>query len=90
MSPFWRGFASFPICLLIAIFSTLIATREYRAWYQWFKGLPIFQYPAMLMLIIAAKVLNVHHCKWMNYEDRVWLSPRVRGFDLRKDTKNGS
>lgn len=87
MSAFWKGFVAFPISLILLILLLLLIAREYRAWYQWFKGLPVFQYPAMLLLIIGAKILNNSHCKWMRYENRLWLSPKVRGFDLEEETR---
>ncbi len=87
MSPFWKGFIAFPICTISLILLIVLASREYKAWYRWFKGLPIFQYPAMLLIIIGAKILNNAHCKWMQYENRIWLSPNVRGFDLEEATR---
>lgn len=94
MSAFWLGFVT-AIAVVISIpLLILIVAREYRAWYLWFKGLPIFQYPAMLMLVLAAKIINVEHCMWMNYDNRVWMSPKVRGFNLedkiRKEAESGS
>ncbi len=87
MSQFWKGFIAFPICLTLLILFILVLSREYKAWYRWFKGLPVFQYPAMFLLIIGAKILNNEHCKWMRYENRLWLSPKVRGFDLEEETR---
>ncbi len=81
---FWEGFVAFPVVLIVAILLLILIAREYRAWKEWFKGLPIFQYPAMLMLVLSCKILNLKHCKWMQYENRIWLSPMVSGFNVEK------
>ena len=72
-----------PLFWFLALMLLLFVARQYKAWFTWYKGLPIVQYPAMWFVAIGAKFLNTKHCKWQRYNGRIWFSPMVRGFDLR-------
>lgn len=69
---------------LLYSFIALVA-RERRAWFEWYYGLPLVQYPAMLFVVIGCKHLKTKKCRFMRYENRIWISPNVRGFNLSKN-----
>lgn len=67
----------------IGVYSLIaLVAREYRSWAQWYYGLPIIQYPSMWFVVMGSKHLRTKHCRFMKYENRIWISPNVRGFNL--------
>lgn len=65
--------------------SIALVARQYRGWHEWYCGLPLIQYPSLWLVVMGSKRLRKKHCRYMRYENRLWLSPNVRGFNLAKN-----
>jgi hypothetical protein len=70
-----------PLFWLILLCIGGFGLRQLKAISTWYFGLPINQWPAMCLLVIACKVLkSKRYCHFMTYDGRFWLSPNVDGF----------
>ncbi len=87
MKLFWIGILVGPVVwLIVAKTLWFIFIKQWKAIREWYVGLPIIQWPAMLMLVLATKVIRQKHCEVLRYNSgsgmRVWYSPKVKGFEV--------
>lgn len=80
LNNFWLGFIAGPVILILLFLLIVFIARQRRAWWEWYKGLPVVQYPAMFLIIIGARWIRGKYCKWEPRDGRLWISPCVRGF----------
>ena len=80
---FLLGLLLGPIPWIILLILLGFSYRQVKAIREWYLGLPITQWPAMLLVVLGCKVLRTgKYCKFMQYEGRFWVSPMVEGFRL--------
>ena len=81
MKLFWIGIALAPIIWYVVVKTIwFIFIKQWKAIKEWYIGLAIVQWPAMLLVVLGTKVIRTKNCKVMTYEGRVWYSPTVKGF----------
>lgn len=84
---FWLGFIAGPLACILFVLLLLLAARQWRGWFEWYKGLPVVQYPAMWLIVIGARFIRGGYCKWMKRDGRIWFSPCTRGFIVMEEDK---
>jgi hypothetical protein len=83
---FWWGVLLAPIAWATVILVLAFISRQRKAVRKWYIGLPIIQWPAMLLVVIGCKVLQrKKYTEFMQYGGRFWLSPKVAGFKVESD-----
>jgi len=83
---FWLGAILGPLVWYVVLKTVwFIFIKQWRAIKDWYLGLPLVQWPAMLLLIIGTKVIRKKHCEVMRYNGRIWYSPKVAGFVIEDD-----
>lgn len=85
ISRFWLGTLVGPFIWLTILWLLwrLLAQRE--AIRSWYRGLPLIQWPAMMLIVLGSKVIQSKYCEWMQYNGRFWLSPKVEGFKVSEE-----
>lgn len=82
---FWVGIILAPIAWLLILSIAGFSFRQGKAIREWYIGLPIIQWPAMLLLVIGCKIIrSKKYCHFMDHEGRYWISPNVEGFVVPK------
>jgi hypothetical protein len=79
---FWIGVLCAPIPWLITVWFLWWLSKQRKNIREWYMGLPLVQWPAMLLVVLGTKVLQRKHCEIMRYNGRVWYSPLVKGFNV--------
>ena len=83
MKLFWIGLIVAPIVWYIFLKTIwFIFVKQWKAIKNWYWGLPIIQWPAMMLIVIGTKVIHKKYCKTMRYENRLWYSPMVEQFKI--------
>ena len=84
MKLFWIGIlVAPPIWYVVLKALWFIFIKQRNAIRDWYMGLPIVQWPAMLLVVLGTKAIKVKNCKVMKYDGRVWYSPTVKGFETK-------
>ena len=82
----WSGVLLAPVIYGIVMVLLGFSFRQVRAIKEWYLGLPISQWPAMMLVVAGLKVIRTKkYCHVMNYDGRVWFSPNTEGFKLPED-----
>lgn len=68
--------------LLIAFLKWVLF--ELKAIKKWYFGLPIYQYPAMLLIILGARHIKKPYGMWRKMDGRWWLSVNTTGFQVEE------
>jgi len=83
---FWFGVILAPVLWFLILSLAGFSFRQGRAIKEWYVGLPIAQWPAMFLLVIACKVIrSKKYCHFMNYDGRYWISPNVEDFKIPEE-----
>ena len=74
-----------PILWLFLIFGLKFLVKELKAIRKWYYGLPIYQYPAMLLIILGARHICKPYGEWKKFEGRWWFTIKSQGFIVEDD-----
>lgn len=81
----WIGLILGPIAWYLVI---KIIRGVYMLITQWLMGLPLVQWPAMMLVVLGCKFLrDPKYCQFMRYNDRFWISPGVSGFEIMPENE---
>lgn len=85
MKMLWLGVLIGPVIWYVSIrVLYFIFVQQGRAIRKWYVGLPVIQWPAMILIVLGSKFVRTGNCKWMRYENRIWFSPMVKGFEVEE------
>jgi phosphoglycerol transferase MdoB-like AlkP superfamily enzyme len=68
--------------LPLGIIALLLAAVIYRRVREWYLGLPLTSWFGMTLVLIGLKLVNRRHMESLKGQGRIWISPRVKGFEL--------
>lgn len=69
-----------PIFWIVFIGILTFTVKELKAIRKWYWGLPIYQYPAMLLIILGARHILKPYGEWKKFDGRWWLTIKTQGF----------
>lgn len=73
-----------PLAWLIFIFAVRFLLKEFRAVRKWYWGLPIYQYPAMLLIVLGARHIRKPYGEWKKFDDHWWFTVKTPGFEVEE------
>lgn len=82
MLKYWWILLVGPVVTVAEILILWWVARQTRAIYEWYRGLPLYQWPAMMLIVLGSRGVRGKYCKFMRYENRFWISPEVAGFNV--------
>ncbi len=82
----WSGILLAPVIYGAVMMLLGFSFRQVRAVKEWYLGLPITQWPAMMLVVAGLKVVRTKkYCHVINHDGRIWFSPNTEGFKLPED-----
>jgi len=73
-----------PAFWLFIIFVLKFLVKELKAIRKWYWSLPIYQYPAMLFIILGARHICKPYGEWKKFEGRWWFTVKTQGFEIEE------
>ena len=70
-----------PVAWVVLVGGFLALKKQVKAVRRWYYGLPIYYYPAMLLIILGARHLSKKHCEWKKLDGRLYFTVYTQGFN---------
>lgn len=74
-----------PVFWLVVIAVMRWLLFELKAIRKWYFGLPIYQYPAMLLIILGTRHIQKPYGEWKRFDGRWWYTINSQGFNIEEN-----
>lgn len=74
-----------PLFWAVVTVLVMLLRKEMKAIRKWYYGLPLYQYPAMLIVLLGVRHLQKPYGEWRKMDGRFWFTIKTTGFLVEDD-----